>query len=257
MKVPKLDLDDLELGVELLGQLLGEVGVDAFDLAGLGIAERDRIVERELADPQLLALGHLEQPRLRLLRLGDRPTPSRPRTRDQGERPSSDARLVDMAGLPSVILRTAAGSAWRAPSAARRRRRPRRLLDDLAVVHEDGARADMAREAHLVRDHQHGHAFERELAHDQQHLAAQFRIERRGRPRRTAAPWATWRARGRSPRAAAGRRTAAPDRRRACPRGRPWPAASRRRRRPGRAACPWRAAAPRSGSPAPTCAATD
>ena len=70
MKLPKLDLDDLELGVELLGQLLGEVGVDALDLAGLGIAERDRVVERELADPQLLALGHLEQPRLRLLRLG-------------------------------------------------------------------------------------------------------------------------------------------------------------------------------------------
>ncbi len=39
----------------------------------------------------------------------------------------------------------------------------------------------MAREAHLVRDHQHGHAFVRELAHDQQHFAAQFRIERAGR----------------------------------------------------------------------------
>jgi hypothetical protein len=63
-------LDDLELGVELLGQFLGEVGVDTVDLAGLGIAERDRIVERELANPELLALGHLIEPRLRLLRLG-------------------------------------------------------------------------------------------------------------------------------------------------------------------------------------------
>ena len=72
----------------------------------------------------------------------------------------------------------------------------------------------------------------RELAHDQQHLAAQFRIERATSPRRTAAPWATWRARGRSPRAAAGRPTGAPDRRRACRRDRPSPAASRPWRRP-------------------------
>ena len=70
MKVREARFDDLELGVELLGQLLGEIGVDALDLAGLGIAERDRVVERELADPQLLALGHLVEPRLRLLRLG-------------------------------------------------------------------------------------------------------------------------------------------------------------------------------------------
>src|ERR1700704_6952912 len=72
-----------------------------------------------------------------------------------------------------------------APRALRLRRveegGARRLLDDLALVHEHGARADMAREAHLVRHHQHGHAFERELAHDQQHLAAKLRVERRRR----------------------------------------------------------------------------
>ena len=54
MKAPKLRLDDLELGIELLGQFLGEIGIDALDLAGLGIAVGDRVVERELADAQLL-----------------------------------------------------------------------------------------------------------------------------------------------------------------------------------------------------------
>ena len=86
MKLPKLDLDDLELGVELLGQFLGEVGVDALDLAGLGIAERDRVVERELADPELLALGHLVEPRLRLLRLGARRR-QQPERCGEGQRP--------------------------------------------------------------------------------------------------------------------------------------------------------------------------
>src|SRR4029077_11491460 len=79
-------LDDLELGVELLGQFLGEVGVDALDLARLGIAERDRIVERELADPELLALGHLIEPRLRLLRLGTG-RGHQPERCGEGERP--------------------------------------------------------------------------------------------------------------------------------------------------------------------------
>ena len=68
----------------LLGKLLGEVGIDALDLAGLRIAERDRIVERELADPQFLVLGDLEQARLRLLRQHRRLHPCNEDAGDQG-----------------------------------------------------------------------------------------------------------------------------------------------------------------------------
>ncbi len=42
-------------------------------------------------------------------------------------------------------------------------------------------RADLARETHLVRDDEHRHALRRELAHDGQHLAPQLGIERGGR----------------------------------------------------------------------------
>jgi hypothetical protein len=70
MKAPKLVSTTSSLASSSFGQLLGKIGVDALELAGLGIAVGDRIVERELADAQLVALGDLEQARLRLLRVG-------------------------------------------------------------------------------------------------------------------------------------------------------------------------------------------
>jgi hypothetical protein len=51
---------------------------------------------------------------------------------------------------------------------------------DRAAVHEDDAVGDIVGEAELVRDDHHGHAFVDQLAHGQQHLAHQLRIERRG-----------------------------------------------------------------------------
>src|SRR3990172_255698 len=54
------------------------------------------------------------------------------------------------------------------------------VLDDLAVVHEDHAVRDLAREAHLVRDHHHGHAFRGQFDHDVQHFVDHLRIERGG-----------------------------------------------------------------------------
>ena len=48
-------------------------------------------------------------------------------------------------------------------------------------VHEDHAVRDLAREAHLVRDHHHGHAFLGELDHHVEHLVDHLRVERRGR----------------------------------------------------------------------------
>ena len=57
----------------------------------------------------------------------------------------------------------------------------RRLLDDLALVHEDDAVGDRAGKAHLVRDDQHGHARARQLHHHVQHLLDHLGIERRGR----------------------------------------------------------------------------
>ena len=56
----------------------------------------------------------------------------------------------------------------------------RRVLDDLALVHEDHAVRDLAGETHLVGDDHHGHAFAGEVDHDVEHLADHFRIERRG-----------------------------------------------------------------------------
>ena len=41
--------------------------------------------------------------------------------------------------------------------------------------------ADLPGEAHLVGDHDHGHALVGQLLHDVQHLADQLRVERRGR----------------------------------------------------------------------------
>ncbi len=54
-------------------------------------------------------------------------------------------------------------------------------LDDLARVHENDAVGDLAREAHLVAHHQHGHAVLGERDHGVEHLFHHFRIERRGR----------------------------------------------------------------------------
>ena len=54
------------------------------------------------------------------------------------------------------------------------------LLDDLPLVHEDHAIADLAGELHLVGDDHHRHALARELAHDEQHLPDELGIERRG-----------------------------------------------------------------------------
>ena len=53
-------------------------------------------------------------------------------------------------------------------------------LPDLALVHEDGRARDIAGEAHLVGHEQHRHAVLRQLLHDQQHLAGQLGVERRG-----------------------------------------------------------------------------
>ena len=52
------------------------------------------------------------------------------------------------------------------------------LLDELAVSHEQNAVADLAGEAHLVRDDDHRHAVVRQLLHDLQNLADHLRVER-------------------------------------------------------------------------------
>src|SRR6266702_2491102 len=57
----------------------------------------------------------------------------------------------------------------------------RRVLDDLAAVHEDHTVGDLAGKAHLVGDDHHGHALMGEVDHDVEHLAHHFRVERRGR----------------------------------------------------------------------------
>ena len=56
-------------------------------------------------------------------------------------------------------------------------RRRRALLDDQAVVHEDHAVGGIAREGHLVADHDHGHARFAQRAHNRQHRAHQLGIE--------------------------------------------------------------------------------
>ena len=107
-----------------------------------------------------------------------------------------------------------------------------------AFVHEDEPVADLARELHLVRDDEHRHPGPGQVAHDEQHLADELRIERRRRPRRTASRAAPSSAPGRSRPAAAGRPRAGADT------GPPSPRADARRaarargpRRPPRSAC--------------------
>ena len=48
---------------------------------------------------------------------------------------------------------------------------------DLARVDEDDPVRHFAGKAHLVRDHDHGHAFRRQLFHDFQHFAHQLGIQ--------------------------------------------------------------------------------
>ena len=54
------------------------------------------------------------------------------------------------------------------------------LLDDPALVHEDEPIADLAGELHLVGDDEHRHPDPGEVAHHDQHLADELRIERGG-----------------------------------------------------------------------------
>src|SRR5260221_10198477 len=132
------------------------------------------------------------------------------------------------------------------PWAARRgeHRLGRPLLDDRAVIHEDDAIRDVAGEVHFMRDHHHGHSLGGELAHHPQHVADQLGIERRS-PRRTASPWGSSPARGRSPRAAASRPTAGADRRWPACRDRPCAAPPCRARGPAPPGYPAHAPAPR------------
>ena len=57
----------------------------------------------------------------------------------------------------------------------------RARFDDLALIQEHHPVGHLLGEAHLVGRHQHGHAFAGDLFHHLQDLAAQFRVERRGR----------------------------------------------------------------------------
>src|SRR5262245_7558961 len=57
----------------------------------------------------------------------------------------------------------------------------RTLLDDQAVIHEEHAVGGVPGKAHLVADHDHGHARFAQRPHDLQHRAHQLRIERAGR----------------------------------------------------------------------------
>src|SRR5437773_9589289 len=50
-------------------------------------------------------------------------------------------------------------------------------LDDLAYIHENNAVGDLAREAHLVTHHQHGHAVVGELYHGVEHLLDHLGVE--------------------------------------------------------------------------------
>ena len=54
------------------------------------------------------------------------------------------------------------------------------LLDDPALVHEDEPVADLAGELHLVGDDEHRHPDPSQVAHHDQHLADELRIERGG-----------------------------------------------------------------------------
>jgi len=56
----------------------------------------------------------------------------------------------------------------------------RALFKDLALVHEQDAVRHLAREPHLVRDHDHGHAVAGQPFHDVENLADHLGIEGRG-----------------------------------------------------------------------------
>src|SRR5438309_4629049 len=56
----------------------------------------------------------------------------------------------------------------------------RPLLHNKPMIHEDDAVGGVARKAHLMADHQHGHAAALELAHDVEDAAHELRIERGG-----------------------------------------------------------------------------
>ena len=57
--------------------------------------------------------------------------------------------------------------------------RRRAHLHDLAVSHERDLGRDLANEAHLMTDDQHGHAVARKHPDCVEHLGHEFRIERR------------------------------------------------------------------------------
>src|SRR5438270_268789 len=52
------------------------------------------------------------------------------------------------------------------------------LLENHAVVHEDDSIRRYAGEAHLMADHDHGHALVGELLHDVEHLTDHLRVQR-------------------------------------------------------------------------------
>ena len=56
----------------------------------------------------------------------------------------------------------------------------RGLLHHHAVLHEYRLGGDVAGKAHLVGDHQHGHALFGQLPHDREHLAGQLRVKGTG-----------------------------------------------------------------------------
>ncbi len=56
-----------------------------------------------------------------------------------------------------------------------------RIGEDAAAVHEQHARAHLARELHLVGHHEHCHSVLRQAADHLQHLADQFGVESGGR----------------------------------------------------------------------------
>ena len=56
----------------------------------------------------------------------------------------------------------------------------RTLLEDEALVEEDDAVGDVAREAHLVGGDEHRHALGGQLADDVEHLADELGVERAG-----------------------------------------------------------------------------
>ena len=55
---------------------------------------------------------------------------------------------------------------------------PTSALDPELVGEVLGVIEDLAREAHLVRHHHHGHAVERQLTHDVEHLTHQLGVQR-------------------------------------------------------------------------------